>query len=174
MTNNCPGSSSISDHLMKSDPSGASTFEANVISQFFVAAGFLPLLANTRDSIPGFSPSFVNITSISGLTKGTRNGQFAYAASKAAFLHLTRNLATTLIETGIRVNSIASGVFPSEMTAGKSDEHQKSKLDSKSSNPSERYGTDFDMGACILYLAGPGGVFLNNQVIHPDGGEFLP
>ena len=30
-----------------------------------------------------------------------------------------------------------------------------------------------DMAACILYLAGPGGVFLNGQVIFTDGGEFL-
>jgi hypothetical protein len=29
------------------------------------------------------------------------------------------------------------------------------------------------MGACILYLAGPGGVFLNGQVIYPDGGRLL-
>ena len=30
-----------------------------------------------------------------------------------------------------------------------------------------------DMAACILYLAGPGGVFLNGQVIFTDGGESL-
>ena len=30
-----------------------------------------------------------------------------------------------------------------------------------------------DMAACILYLAGPGGVFLNGQVIFTDGGKYL-
>ena len=29
------------------------------------------------------------------------------------------------------------------------------------------------MAACILFLAGPGGVFLNSQVLYPDGGEKL-
>lgn len=158
---------------MKSDPQAwASTFETNVSSQFFVAAGFLPLLAKSLSSTPGFSPSIVNITSISGVMKGSSNGQFAYASSKAAFLHLTRMMATTFVEAKVRVNSIAPGVFPSEMTAGESDEHQKSELESEASNPAGRYGHDTDMGACILFLAGPGGVFLNGQVVYPDGGEF--
>lgn len=30
-----------------------------------------------------------------------------------------------------------------------------------------------DMGACLLLLAGPGGVFLNGQVLYPDGGNIL-
>ena len=29
------------------------------------------------------------------------------------------------------------------------------------------------MAACILYLAGPGGVFLNGQIIYLDGGMYL-
>lgn len=157
--------------MWKSDPKAwAETFETNVAAQFFVAAGFLPLLAKSRDSTPGYSPSIVNITSISGVMKGSSNGQFAYASSKAAFIHLTRMMATTFVEAKIRVNSIAPGVFPSEMTAGDSNEHQKSELDSEASNPAGRYGHDTDMGACLLFLAGPSGVFLNGQVVYPDGG----
>lgn len=34
-----------------------------------------------------------------------------------------------------------------------------------------RPGSDADMAACILFLAGPGGVFLNSQVLYPDGGK---
>jgi NAD(P)-dependent dehydrogenase (short-subunit alcohol dehydrogenase family) len=105
--------------------------------------------------------------------KGSSNGQFAYASSKAAFLHLTRIMATTFIETGVRVNSIAPGMFPSEMTTGGSNEHQKSSLDSEASNPRGRYGHDTDMGAAVLFLAGPGGQFFNGQVLYPDGGNLL-
>jgi NAD(P)-dependent dehydrogenase (short-subunit alcohol dehydrogenase family) len=105
--------------------------------------------------------------------KGSSNGQYAYASSKAAFLHLTRMMATTFVEAKIRVNSIAPGVFPSEMTAGESNEHQKGSLDSEASNPARRYGHDTDMGAAILFLAGPSGTFLNGQVIYPDGGNIL-
>lgn len=84
--------------------------------------------------------------------KGSSSGQFAYATSKAGlcqqsyisgsslivrigFIHLTRMMATTFAEAKIRVNCIAPGIFPSEMTAGSSGEDQKSKLDMELSNP---------------------------------------
>ena len=87
------------------------------------------------------------------------------------FIHLTRMMATTFAEAKIRVNCIAPGIFPSEMTAGSSGDDQKSKLDMSMSNPAQRTGHDSDMAACILLLAGPGGLFLNGQVLYPDGGE---
>ena len=80
-------------------------------------------------------------------------------------------MATTFADAKIRVNCIAPGIFPSEMTAGSSGEDQKSKLDMSMSNPAQRTGHDSDMAACILFLAGPGGTFLNAQVLYPDGGE---
>ena len=82
-------------------------------------------------------------------------------------------LATTFADARIRVNCIAPGIFPSEMTAGSSGEDQKSKLEMEMSNPARRTGHDSDMAACILFLAGPGGLFLNAQVLYPDGGELI-
>ncbi|KAI1611017.1 short chain dehydrogenase/reductase [Exophiala viscosa] len=165
---------SISQHMLKSEVSDwQDTFETNLTAQFFMSAAFLPLLGKGRDVTPGYTSSIVNITSISGLMKGSSNGQFAYATSKAGFVHLTRMLATTLAETKIRVNQIAPGIFPSEMTTGESDESQKSELSSELSNPAGRGGGDADMAATILYLVGKGGMFLNNQLIHPEGGQLL-
>lgn len=50
---------------------------------------------------------------------------------------------------------------------------RKSKLDMSMSNPAGRTGHDSDMAACILFLAGPGGLFFNSQVLYPDGGNIL-
>ncbi|KAI9843232.1 MAG: hypothetical protein M1837_006521 [Sclerophora amabilis] len=101
---------SISDHLWQSEPEDwQETFMTNLTSQFFVAAGFLPLLAKGGNSQPGYTSSIVNVSSISGVIKGSSYGQFAYATSKAGFIHLTRMMATTFTETKIRVNSIAPG-----------------------------------------------------------------
>ncbi|KAL8946825.1 MAG: hypothetical protein Q9222_006833 [Ikaeria aurantiellina] len=165
---------SISDHLMASEPEQwEQTFQTNITAQYFVTAAFLPLLAKGRDVTPGYSTSVVNVASISGVMKGSSMGQFAYATSKAGLIHLTRMMATMFAEAKIRVNCIAPGLFPSEMTAGSSGEDQKSELQPKSSNPAGRPGSDSDMAACILFLAGPGGVFLNSQVLYPDGGNIL-
>lgn len=164
---------SVAQHMWKSDPQAwIDTFNTNVVGQFFVAAAFLPLLSRARKATHGYSPSIVNITSISGLMKGSSGGQFAYGSSKAAMIHLTRMMATTFTDCKIRVNTIAPGLFPSEMTAGPANENNKSELREKGSNPAGRPGHDTDMAACILFLAGPGGVFLNGQIIHPDGGKW--
>ena len=53
----------------------------------------------------------------------------------AGFIHLTRMMASTFAEAKIRVNCIAPGIFPSEMTAGSSGDDQKSSLDMEMSNP---------------------------------------
>ncbi|SLM40744.1 short chain dehydrogenase reductase [Lasallia pustulata] len=165
---------SISDHLWKSEPENwQETFQTNITAQFFTTAAFLPLLARGRGVTPGYTSSVVNIASISGVMKGSSSGQFAYATSKAGFIHLTRMMASTFAEAKIRVNCIAPGIFPSEMTAGSSGDDQKSSLDMEMSNPAGRTGHDSDMAACILFLAGPGGLFLNSQVLYPDGGNIL-
>jgi NAD(P)-dependent dehydrogenase (short-subunit alcohol dehydrogenase family) len=71
------------------------------------------------------------------------------------------------------VNTIAPGIFPSEMSAGESDEHNKSNIDSMGKGlPAARPGKDSDMAAAILYLVGPCSTFTNGQ-LYPDGGAVL-
>ena len=78
------------------------------------------------------------------------------------------------------------------MTTGESGEDQKSQIDKQLGNPAGspltvcpvrakaniamigRPGSDADMAACILYLVGPGGLFLHGQTIYPDGGVSSP
>lgn len=93
-------------------------YKVNVASYYFCSAAFLPLLTAARDH--GFSEagSIINISSISGITKESQNGQFSYNSSKAACISLTEQLAVDFKRPGveIRVNTLAPGYFPSEMT----------------------------------------------------------
>jgi NAD(P)-dependent dehydrogenase (short-subunit alcohol dehydrogenase family) len=108
---------SISKHFLQLDPqSWADTFKTNVSSIFYMSMTFLPLLAK-GNAIPGYTSQVINVSSISGYMKGSSNGQFAYASSKAAATHLGRMLATTFVGTKVRVNTIAPGVFPSEVSS---------------------------------------------------------
>lgn len=141
------------------------------MGQYFMSMAFLPILAKGREATPGYTSQVVNVSSISGQMKGTSAGQPAYAASKAAFTHLSRMLATTFMDCKVRVNIIAPGIFPSEMTAGESGEDNKSTLDMQPSNPAGRTGHDTDTAATILFLAGKGGLFYNEQIMYPDGGK---
>lgn len=150
------------------------TMQTNVAAGYYLSMAFLPLLAKGKAVTPGYTSQIVNVSSISGAMKGSSGGQFAYAASKAAFTHVSRMLATTFSDVGVRVNVIAPGVFPSEMTADESGKDNKSQLDeSGASNPAGRYGHDSDMGASILFLAGKGGLYYNEQILYPDGGSSL-
>lgn len=84
-------------------------------------------------------------------------------------------LATIFVDTKVRVNAIAPAVFPSEMTGGDSDANNKTELKSDRGKqyPAKRPGRDEDVAAAVLYLAGPGGVFINGQILHLDGGNLL-
>ncbi|KAF3894958.1 Short chain dehydrogenase/reductase [Trichophyton interdigitale] len=61
------------------------TLASNLISHHFVTARLIPALDKGSSIIPGHSSSIINISSISGTVKSTSAGQYAYAASKAAF-----------------------------------------------------------------------------------------
>lgn len=150
--------------------------KTNVAAAYFCAASFLPLLGKGKTLTKGYSPQIINVTSISGVMKTASGGQYAYAASKAATFQMTKVLATELMNTGIRCNQIAPGIFPSEMTAGSSDEGNKSSLEGTGKgkgNPAGRPGDEKDMAGAILYLASRAGVFVNGQAIVPDGGATI-
>ncbi|KAF5980105.1 hypothetical protein FBULB1_5349 [Fusarium bulbicola] len=164
----------LSEHCLKTEPEQwANTLKTNVTGPYYMSMAFLPLLAKGRETTPGYSSQIVNVSSISGAMKGSSMGQPAYATSKAALTHLSRMIATLTKDIKVRVNVIAPGLFPSEMTTGESDEGNKSNVDKKMTNPAGRPGHDTDMAATILFLAGKGGLFYNGHIVYPDGGSTL-
>ncbi|RYP07430.1 hypothetical protein DL764_002507 [Monosporascus ibericus] len=147
-------------------------YRVNVPQIYFMTTAFLPLLQKSSERHPGWSGTVINISSISGLVK-TAQHHFSYNASKAAAVHLTRMLASEIASNKlkIRVNSVAPGVFPSEMTAGESGENQKSHLDKEKYEgkvPAARPGKDEDMAQSVLFCAA--NQYLNGQTIVVDGG----
>jgi NAD(P)-dependent dehydrogenase (short-subunit alcohol dehydrogenase family) len=86
-------------------------------------------------------------------------------------------LANEIQENGlkIRVNSVAPGVFPSEMTTGgESGDNQKSHIPKDKyaeKVPASRPGKDRDMAGAILFAAT--NQYFNGQTVVVDGGYEL-
>ncbi|OCL06396.1 dehydrogenase with different specificitie [Glonium stellatum] len=150
------------------------TYRTNVAQIYFMTTAFLPLLQAASKHQYGYSGTVLNISSISGLVRKSQS-HFSYNASKAAAIHLTKLLATEIAENGlkIRVNSIAPGVFPSEMTANDSAENQKSSLPKEKFQqiPAGRPGNDRDMANAVLFAVT--NQYLNGQTIPVDGGYLI-
>jgi NAD(P)-dependent dehydrogenase (short-subunit alcohol dehydrogenase family) len=150
------------------------TYRTNVPQLFFMTTAFLPLLQKATEEQDGYSSAVINISSISGIVQSAQH-HFGYNASKAAAIHLTKLLASEVAKNGlkIRINSIAPGVFPSEMTAGESGADQKSHIEKEKYEkvPAHRPGKDEDMASAVLFVAT--NQYLNGQTVAVDGGYIL-
>jgi NAD(P)-dependent dehydrogenase (short-subunit alcohol dehydrogenase family) len=111
--------------------------------------------------------SIVNIGSVLGSTTAGLP-QAAYAASKAAIIGLTRDLAQQWTgRKGIRVNALAPGFFPSEMTA----EYPEGYLEQMMWRvPSGRQGDPAELTAALVFLASDAASYVTGVVLPVDGG----
>jgi NAD(P)-dependent dehydrogenase (short-subunit alcohol dehydrogenase family) len=111
--------------------------------------------------------SIVNIGSVLGLTTAGLP-QAAYSASKAAIVGLTRDLAQQWTgRKGIRVNALAPGFFPSEMT----EQYPDGYLDAQLGRiPAGRAGDPEELTAALLFLASDAGSYVTGVVLPVDGG----
>ncbi len=113
--------------------------------------------------------SVINIASIMGLVASSPIKEASYCASKGALVNLTRELAVQWAGRGVRVNCIAPGWFPSELTA-RMLEDDKSMRWLERNTPMPRVGRPGELDGALLLLAGPAGSFITGQTITVDGG----
>ena len=64
----------------------------------------------------GGAGTIVNVSSMLGLVASAPIKQASYCASKGAVVNLTREIGVQWARKGVRVNALAPGWFPSEMT----------------------------------------------------------
>jgi gluconate 5-dehydrogenase len=114
--------------------------------------------------------SIVNIASVAGL-RGSPPGAMdaiAYNASKGGVIAFTRDLAQKWAQYGIRVNAIAPGWFPSNMTKALLDRHGDDFLQAI---PLRRFGGPDDLKGAVAFLASPASAFVTGQTLVVDGGQ---
>jgi NAD(P)-dependent dehydrogenase (short-subunit alcohol dehydrogenase family) len=111
--------------------------------------------------------SIINVGSVLGSTTAGLP-QAAYSSSKAAIIGLTRDLAQQWTgRKGIRVNALAPGFFPSEMT----DEYPEGYIDMmKMRAPAGRTGEPDELVTAGIFLASDASSYVTGIVLPVDGG----
>ncbi|KAF4583395.1 NAD(P)-binding domain superfamily protein [Pleurotus pulmonarius] len=144
----------------------------------FVAEFFDPVTQEVFDDTLRVN-TIIMTSSMNGWTKdsATSGVSYPYLFSKSAIGHFTSTLAHELLPLGIRVNTIAPGLFPSEMSIKKkSDDCGVSHIPSGTKWGFEipagaAGGTRVDMGTLALFLVA--NHFVNGETVLIDGGTLL-
>ena len=93
-----------------------------------------------------------------------------YTTSKAAIVHLTRDLAAQWAAHGIRVNAIAPGSIESGMTDTLDEQHRQGVTEQILLH---RIGTPVEMVGVVATLASDAGSFITGQTYIVDGGQSI-
>jgi len=91
----------------------------------------------------------------------------AYQASKAGIAGLSKDLAVKWAEHHITVNCLAPGWFPTKMTKGTLDKSEQILLQNI---PLNRFGSDDELKAAVLFFASPGAGYCTGSILSIDGG----
>jgi 2-keto-3-deoxy-L-fuconate dehydrogenase len=171
---NCAGYVHQGTVLDCSDKDWDFSFDLNVKSMHRTIKTFLPAMLEKK------SGSIVNISSAVSSIRGVPN-RYAYGATKAAVIGLTKAVAADFIKQGIRCNAICPGTVESpsldERIAALSTETGRSfgavQQDFVARQPMGRLGTPAEVAALALFLASDEASYITGQTHLVDGGMAL-
>ena len=154
------------------------SFDLNVKSMHRTISAFLPgMLERAKES--GKTSSIVNIASGASSVRGIPN-RYAYGASKAAVIGLTKSVAADFIRQGIRCNAIAPGTFKSPSWEERVEELGKEWGGKEKAlemfiqrQPMGRVADAAEIAPIIVYLASDEAAFTTGTVMSVDGGFAL-
>jgi 2-keto-3-deoxy-L-fuconate dehydrogenase len=168
---NCAGYVANGSVLDCTDKDWDFSFDLNVKSMHRMIKAFLPAMLAKK------SGSIVNISSAVSSIRGVPN-RYAYGATKAAVIGLTKAVAADFIKQGIRCNAICPGTIESpsleDRIATASKESGKSteavRQDFVARQPMGRLGTAQEVAALALFLASDEASYITGQPHLVDGG----
>ncbi len=168
---NCAGILGAGRVLGKEGPMPLAGFQGtvmvNLVGSFNVAKAAANRIQHNEAGVDGERGAIINTASIAAYEG--QIGQAAYAASKGGVVSMTLPMARELSRFGIRVNTIAPGVFWTPMVDGMPPAVQES-LAASIPFPS-RLGKPEDFASLVAYILG--NTYLNGETIRLDGATRL-
>ena len=150
------------------------SFDINVKSMHRMLRAFIPVMLKHGGG------SIVNISSTASSIRGVPN-RYAYGATKAAVIGLTKAVAADFIRQGIRANAICPGTIQSpsldDRIAAVAKATGKSRKavcgDFIARQPIGRLGTPAEVAALAVFLASDEASYVTGQAHLVDGGMAL-
>jgi len=163
---NCAGFVADGSILECSTEDWEFSFSLNVTAMYHMIQAFLPIMLETGGG------SIINMSSVASSVTGVPN-RFAYGASKAAVIGMSKAIAADYVKQGIRCNAICPGTVHSpslETRLASQGNYEQTKAEFVARQPMGRIGDPNEIAALVAYLAGDQSGYTTGQAHVIDGG----
>jgi NAD(P)-dependent dehydrogenase (short-subunit alcohol dehydrogenase family) len=159
---NCAGANSATPYEEIADDDWRRVIDTNLLSTHLGCQIFAPFMATQTHG-----GSILNIGSVTAHLPLSR--VFAYSASKAAVVNLTKNLSREYARQNVRINVLCPGFFPAEQNRKILDQERVDNI--MRGTPLRRFGEPEELiGPALLLLSRQAGSFMTGEDLYCDGG----
>ena len=130
---------------------------------------FLVGQAVAREMARSGKGSIINMSSVNGVL--AIPNITSYNVSKGGINQLTRVMALSLVDKGIRVNAVAPGTIATELAAKAVLTSDEAKARIMSRTPMKRLGQPSEIADTVAYLASDAASYITGEIIVVDGGR---
>ncbi len=166
---NCAGIVPQGNLIECDDKEWQNSLNTNLTSVFLMTKYFMPIFLKKNKG------SIVNISSVASSIKGVPR-RFAYSATKAGIIGITKSIAVDFAKKGIRCNAICPGTVDTPTWRKRvlnSKNPKQSRKDFNSRQIIGRVGKPEEISDLIAFLLSERSSFVTGSVYNIDGGMSL-